>query len=205
MRVASPDVTACGSAFWIRQQGRSFTANSALRAAPTTRVSREVREAQLIYVSRWALGRAAVGLLLNGIGCLLLWQNPSGMRLAWIVLTVGPLAVAAAIFSHLEHYLGRFGSGVSLLCISFGAFLVMARKEARLLAADKTAETEIHASFFQLTILAVGLLLAGLGPIGLSISPELLCRRRGPCRAHRGSAIGVGEAPSRHRPNCQRL
>jgi len=185
-------------------------AEDLLQANPSARMSREVREAEPIHVSRGALGLAAIGLLVAGIACLVLWRNPGGTRLAWILLTVGLLAVAAAVLGHLEHHRARFGAaassvialgiilyslawaqfairpswysspgrwqvawgctGLSLILMTLGVFLVIARKESRLLAADKTAETEIHASFFQLTMLSVGLLLSGLGPIGLAFT-----------------------------------
>ena len=49
--------------------------------------------------------------------------------------------------------------GAAWLLGSVGTFVVMARKEARLEHGDKSAETEIHATFFQLTALAVGMLI----------------------------------------------
>jgi len=52
--------------------------------------------------------------------------------------------------------------GTAWLLGSVGTFVVMARKEARLEHGDKSAETEIHATFFQLTALAVGMLIYGI-------------------------------------------
>jgi len=53
--------------------------------------------------------------------------------------------------------------GVVWLIGSAAVFAVLARKEIRLEHDDKTSETEIHASFFQLTTLAVGMLIYGIG------------------------------------------
>ena len=58
--------------------------------------------------------------------------------------------------------------GASWIIAALGVFVVLARKEARIEHGDKTAETEIHATFFQLATLAVGMLIYGLSFIGLS-------------------------------------
>ena len=58
--------------------------------------------------------------------------------------------------------------GAAWLIGSLGVFVVLARKEARLEHGDKTPETTIHASFIQLTTLAVGMLIYGISFVGLS-------------------------------------
>lgn len=57
--------------------------------------------------------------------------------------------------------------GATWLTASLGAFLILARKEARLELRDRSPRTEIHASFLQLTLVAVGMLIYGISFLGL--------------------------------------
>jgi len=52
--------------------------------------------------------------------------------------------------------------GLAWIFGSIGVFAVMVRKEARLECGDKSADTEVHASFVTLLVLVVGMLLYGL-------------------------------------------
>ena len=55
---------------------------------------------------------------------------------------------------------------------AIGTFCVLIRKENRLARGHRQASTEIHASFFQLLILGVGMLIYGIGFIEQSSSPN---------------------------------
>ena len=167
---------------------------------------REVRAAEPIHVTRTSLSLAAGGFILWGIGYLILWVQSTGTRLEWVLCTLGPLLLAAAILNHLDHHRRRFGIvvlvllnlvvvmqalvflpyalnpelrgtlvhftydvwGISWLVGALGVAAVLMRKKSRLDHGDKTAETEIHASFFQLSMLAAGMLIYGISFVGLS-------------------------------------
>lgn len=165
-----------------------------------------VRAAEPIHVTRASLTLAAGGFILWGIGYLLLWLQPTGTRLEWVLCTLGPLLLGAAILNHLDHHRRRFGIvalvllnvvvvmqalvflpyalnpelvgtlsrltydvwGISWLVGALGVAAVLMRKKSRLDHGDKTPETEIHASFFQLSMLAAGMLIYGISFVGLS-------------------------------------
>lgn len=176
--------------------------------SPATALSREVRAAEPIHVTRQTVGLAGLGFLVWGVGYLMLWTFSTGTRLAWVLCALGPILLGAAALNHLDHHRRRFGLpaltllniaivgqaavflpyainpdlraatgwaeftydawGVSWLLGALGVLMVQARKESRLSHGDRSAETEVHASFFQLTTLAVGMLLYGISFIGLS-------------------------------------
>lgn len=178
----------------------------------STRLSRDVRAAEPIHVTRATLAITASGFLVEAIGRTILWRVPEGNRLAFALCSLGFVLISAGLLNHFDHHRTRFGLpalitvhlallvwvvaflpfvlnpslystsewgktylfaawGVWQLLGSLGVFLVLMRKQARLEHGDKTAETEIHASFSQLVILSGGLLLWGVGNIGLSIDP----------------------------------
>jgi len=170
-------------------------------------MSREVRAAEPIHVTRATLGLTALGFLVWGIGYLVVWQSITATRLDWVLCVLGPLLLAAAVLNHLNHHRRRFGLltlvvlnvaialqalvfvpfaldpslggtpvwsefaydvwGLSWVIGAVGVLMVLARKRSRRSHADRSAETEVHASFFQLSTLAVGMLLYGLSFIGL--------------------------------------
>ena len=169
---------------------------------------RETRAAEPIHVTRASLSLAAGGFILWGIGYLTLWGAPTGTRLEWVLCTLGPLLLAAAILNHLDHHRRRFGIvalvllnivvimqalvflpyavnpglrgdaawsnvpydiwGISWLVGALGVAAVLVRKKSRLDHGGKSAETEIHASFFQLSMLAAGMLIYGISFVGFS-------------------------------------
>ena len=171
------------------------------------KMSREVRQAEPIHVTRRSVGLAALGFVLWGVGYLILWLSPTGGRLEWVLCAAGPLLLALAVLDHLDHHRRRFGLPALVLLIiaiilqavvffpyaydpalsgklvtftyatwgaawligSLGVFLVIGRKEARLEHDDTTPETQIHATFFQLTVLAVGMLIYGISWVGFSV------------------------------------
>jgi len=61
--------------------------------------------------------------------------------------------------------------GAALLIGAAAVLLVCKRKASRLQGLHKSAEDEIHASFFVLTVLAIGLLVWGAACISLSVKP----------------------------------
>lgn len=169
------------------------------------KMSRDVRAAEPIHVTRTTMGLGAAGFALWGGAWIMLWLVQTGTRLEWVLLTVGALLLAIAFLTHVNHLRARFGLGAILvlnaafvmpvalfapraleidlgehsrtysyslwgatwLTASLGVFLVLARKEARLERRDRSPRTEIHASFFQLTLVAVGMLIYGISFLGL--------------------------------------
>jgi hypothetical protein len=168
----------------------------------TLRMSRADREAEPIHVNRTSVGLGAIGFLSISVGEFMLFFAPvsEGGRLAFILLTLGTLFLAAAILSHLDQHRMRFGlpalvfinlgiiaasalwipyvidpslQGGSMAQYAFicwgtawtlgaiGTFFVIHRKETRLERGGKAA-TQIHASFFQLLTLGVGMLIYGI-------------------------------------------
>ncbi|MCX6431341.1 MAG: hypothetical protein NTX29_00660 [Actinobacteria bacterium] len=178
---------------------------SAPNVAPPS-MPRDVRAAEPIHVTRTSLSLAAGGFILWGIGYWILWLQSTGTRLEWVLCTLGPLLLGAAILNHLDHHRRRFGIvalvllnivvvmqalvflpyalnpelvgtlsrftfnvwGISWLVGALGVAAVLMRKKSRLDHGDKTPETEIHASFFQLSMLAAGMLIYGISFVGLS-------------------------------------
>jgi hypothetical protein len=80
----------------------------------------------------------------------------------WVPFAVDPTVRGTETWTRF----GYAAWGVAWILGSIGTFVVMARKEARLEHADKSADTEIHATFFQLTTLAVGMLIYGISFLG---------------------------------------
>jgi hypothetical protein len=76
----------------------------------------------------------------------------------WIPYAIDPSLSGTQTWSQFSYV----AWGAAWTLGSIGTFVVMARKEARLEHGDKSAETEIHATFFQLTALAVGMLIYGI-------------------------------------------
>jgi hypothetical protein len=175
-------------------------------SALSIKMSRDVRAAEPIHVTRTTMAIASVGFALWGIGWIMLWLVQTGTGLEWSLLTIGALFIAVAAISHVAHLRVRFGLaavvlllaacaipvvlflpfalemtlggnlrtyayalwGVTWLTASLGVFLVLARKEARLERRDRSPRTEIHASFFQLTLVAVGMLIYGISFLGMT-------------------------------------
>jgi hypothetical protein len=67
---------------------------------------------------------------------------------------------------------GYIAWGAAWTLGAIGTFFVLSRKERRLERGDRKAATEIHASFFQLLILGVGMLIYGISFIEQSSSPN---------------------------------
>lgn len=65
-----------------------------------------------------------------------------------------------------------FAWGAAWLLGCIGTIFVLVRKERRLKATDKTAETEIHATFSQLVLLGAGMLIYGRSFIGLALDSQ---------------------------------
>ena len=166
-------------------------------------MSREVRAAEPIRVTRLTMGIASAGFALWGVAWVMLWLVQTETRLEWALLTIGALLIVVAVLTHVTHLRARFGLaalvlltlacalpvalflpyalgvggnlrtyayalwGVTWLTASVGVFLVLARKEARLEQRDRSPRTEIHASFSQLTLVAVGTLIYGVSFLGL--------------------------------------
>ncbi len=76
----------------------------------------------------------------------------------WVPYAVDPSLRGTQTWSQFSYV----AWGAAWTLGSIGTFVVMARKEARLEHGDKSAETEIHATFFQLTAFAVGMLIYGI-------------------------------------------
>ena len=82
-----------------------------------------------------------------------------------------PYAVDPTLVGTIRTY--SYGMwGLTWLTGSLGIFLILARKEARLENRDRSPRTEIHASFFQLVLMAVGMLIYGIGFLGLISEPN---------------------------------
>lgn len=176
----------------------------------TLRMSRADREAEPIHVNRISVGLGAIGFLAIAVGKFMLFLAPvsQGGRLAFILLTVGTLFLAAATLSHLDQHRTRFGLtalvffnlgivaasalwvpyvfdpslqggsmaqyayvcwGTAWILGAIGTFFVIHRKETRLERSRK-ASTQIHASFFQLLTLGLGMLIYGLCFIEQSVA-----------------------------------
>ena len=172
-------------------------------AMASLRMSRDVRAAEPIRVTRGTMGIAAAGFGLWGVAWVMLWLVQTQSKLEWALLTIGALLIVVAVLTHVAHLRARFGLGalvvLTLACAlpaalffpfairldanlrtyayamwgatwltaSLGVFLVLARKEARLVQRDRSPRTEIHASFSQLTLVAVGTLIYGISFLGL--------------------------------------
>lgn len=169
-------------------------------------MSRAVRAAEPIRVTRATMGIASAGFALWGIAWVMLWLVQTDTTLEWVLLTIGALLIAVAVLTHVAHLRARFGLAavvlLNLACAlpvvlflpyalemdlggnratypyslwaaawltaSLGVFFVLARKEARLEQRDRSPRTEIHASFVQLTLVGVGMLMYGISFLGLS-------------------------------------
>ena len=86
----------------------------------------------------------------------------------WVPYAINPAArgtEGATLFVYIA-----WGAAWTLGAI--GTFLVLLRKEARLERGDRKAATEIHASFFQLLALGVGMLIYGISFIEQSSAPN---------------------------------
>lgn len=127
--------------------------------------------------TRWEWVLLTVGALLLAVAVL---THISHLRArfgsaALIVLNIGcalpialflPFALELDLGGHRRTYAYAMW-GAAWLTGSLGAFLIMARKEARLESRDRSPRTEIHASFLQLTLVAVGMLIYGISFLGL--------------------------------------
>ncbi len=71
-----------------------------------------------IAASYLSLIYTAGGALLYGLGCLAVWANPEGGRLAWAMQVIGPLLVAVGVTISLEHLLKQLGAWVVNLSIA---------------------------------------------------------------------------------------
>ena len=86
----------------------------------------------------------------------------------WIPYVIDP-AVRGTSGGMLYSYIAW---GLAWTLGAIGTFLVLLRKERRLERGGRKAATEIHASFFQLLILGVGMLIYGISFIEQSSTPN---------------------------------
>lgn len=86
----------------------------------------------------------------------------------WVPFAINP-AVRGTEGGTLHGYIAW---GIAWTLGAIGTFLVLLRKESRLERGDRKAATEIHASFFQLLILGVGMLIYGICFIEQSSTPN---------------------------------
>jgi len=86
----------------------------------------------------------------------------------WVPFAIDP-AVRGTQGATLYGYLAW---GFAWTLAAIGTFLVLLRKEGRLERGDRKAATQIHASFFQLLVLGVGMLIYGISFIEQSSAPN---------------------------------
>lgn len=72
-------------------------------------MSRAVRAAEPIRVTRATMGIASAGFALWGVAWIMLWLVQTDTTLEWVLLTIGALLIAVAVLTHVTHLRARFG------------------------------------------------------------------------------------------------
>lgn len=78
-------------------------------------MSRAVRAAEPIRVTRATMGIASAGFALWGIAWVMLWLVQTDTTLEWVLLTIGALLIAVAVLTHVAHLRERFGLAAVVL------------------------------------------------------------------------------------------